>query len=178
SPVLAMHLYGDVPLALKVIMLFVVGLTWVSGLDYIVVGWPRLRAKKDFNRADFVRLVGAVTVPCTLFAVLVETPAPSWPLFAILALELACGGLDNLLSHHKMATRSLAWGSRVLGISALLGAALLLEEHATYFVYAAALVSFVGVAAEFWRGRDYFLDKRIRDKALREAAVPTTSGES
>jgi len=28
-----------------------------------------------------------------------------------------------------------------------------------------------GSAAEFWRGRDYFLDKRIRDKALREAAT-------
>jgi hypothetical protein len=26
------------------------------------------------------------------------------------------------------------------------------------------------VSAEFWRGRDFFLDKRIRDKALREAA--------
>ena len=42
------------------------------------------------------------------------------------------------------------------------------QEHAEWFVYAAAAVSFVGVAAEFWRGRDYFLDKRIRDKALRE----------
>ena len=30
----------------------------------------------------------------------------------------------------------------------------------------------IGVAAEFWRGRDYFLDKRIRDKAMRDAAVP------
>jgi hypothetical protein len=27
------------------------------------------------------------------------------------------------------------------------------------------------VFAEFWRGRDYFLDKRIRDKALREATT-------
>jgi hypothetical protein len=26
------------------------------------------------------------------------------------------------------------------------------------------------VCAVFWRGRDSFLDKRIRDKALREAA--------
>ena len=36
---------------------------------------------------------------------------------------------------------------------------------------AATAVSFIGVAVEFWRGRDYFLDKRIRDRALREAAV-------
>jgi len=31
----------------------------------------------------------------------------------------------------------------------------------------------VGVSIEFWRGRDYFLDKRIRDKALRETARPS-----
>jgi len=36
----------------------------------------------------------------------------------------------------------------------------------------AAAISIIGVAAEFWRGRDYFLDKRIREKALREAAKP------
>ena len=27
------------------------------------------------------------------------------------------------------------------------------------------------MSAEFWRGRDYFLDKRIRDKAMRAAEV-------
>ncbi len=78
------------------------------------------------------------------------------------------------MSHHKKATRSLAWGSRVLGVSALLGAALLFKEYAAYFSYAAAAISFVGVAAEFYRGRDYFLDKRIREKALREAAAQET----
>jgi CDP-diacylglycerol--glycerol-3-phosphate 3-phosphatidyltransferase len=171
APILALHLYGDVSLSLKVIMFFVVALTWVSGLDYIIVGWPKLRAKGDFNRADFVRLLGAVTLPATLFSVLVETSAPPWPVFAILAFELACGGLDNLMSHHKKATKSLAWGSRVLGTSGLLGGALLFDAYAAYFSYAAVAVSFVGVAAEFWRGRDYFLDKRIRDKALREAAT-------
>jgi len=171
APVLALHLHGDVELSLRLIMIAVVAITWISGLDYIIVGWPKLRAHGDFNRADGVRLVGAIAMPLLLFAVLVETPAPSWPVFAILSLELAVGGLDNLMSHHKKATRSLAWGSRVLGVSALLGAALLVPDYATYFATAAVAVSLVGVAAEFWRGRDYFLDKRIRDKALREAAA-------
>jgi cardiolipin synthase len=172
TPILALHLYDDMELSLNAMMAFIVGLTWVSGLDYIWQGWPKLRAKGDFNRSDFVRLLGAVTIPTTLFACLVKTPTPSWPLFAILALELAVGGLDNLMSHHKKATRSLAWGSRVLGVSILLGAALLLKDYAVYFTIAAAAVSFIGVAAEFYRGRDYFLDKRIREKALREAAAP------
>ncbi|MBA3392983.1 MAG: CDP-alcohol phosphatidyltransferase family protein [Deltaproteobacteria bacterium] len=171
APILALHLHGDVELSLNWIMLAVVAITWISGLDYIIVGWPQLRARGDFNRADAVRLIGAITMPCLLFGVLVETPAPAWPVFAILAFELACGGLDNLMSHHKKATKSLAWGSRVLGISALLGAALLLPDYSAHFSIAAVIVSVVGVAAEFWRGRDYFLDKRIRDKALREAAA-------
>ena len=75
------------------------------------------------------------------------------------------------MSHHKRATKALAWGGRVLGVCALLGGALLVKDHADLFLYAAAAVSFIGTAAEFWRGRDYFLDKRIRDRALREAAV-------
>jgi len=171
APILALHLHGDVLLTTRWIMIAVVGLTWISGLDYIAVGWKQLRGRGDFGRADAVRLIGALAMPWLLFAVLVKTPAPAWPIFAILSLELAVGGLDNLMSHHKRATKALAWGGRVLGVCALLGGALLVKEHADLFLYAATAISLVGVAAEFWRGRDYFLDKRIRDRALREAAV-------
>jgi len=172
APILGLHLYGDERLTLHAILLAVVGITWISGLDYIVVGWKQLRARRDLGRADAVRLLGALALPGLLFAVLVETAAPAWPVFAILSLELAVGGLDNLMSHHKRATKALAWGGRVLGVCALLAAALLVPEHADLFLYGAAAASLVGVAAEFWRGRDYFLDKRIRDRALREAQAP------
>ena len=171
APILALHLYGDVELTVRWILLAVVGITWISGIDYIVVGWKQLRGRGDFAKADGVRLIGALALPGLLFAVLVETPAPAWTIFAILALELAVGGLDNLMSHHKRATKALAWGGRVLGVCALLGGALLLPAYSDLFAYGATVVSLVGVAAEFWRGRDYFLDKRIRDRALREAAV-------
>ncbi len=170
-PILALHLHGDMQLTIEAIMIGVVAITWISGIDYLRIGWPKLRARGDFSRADAVRLVGALAMPFLLFGVLVKTPAPAWPIFAILALELAVGGLDNLLSHHKQAAQALAWGGRVLGISALLGAALAVPEHAGPLSILAAAISVVGVAAEFWRGRDYFLDKRIRDKALREAAA-------
>ena len=66
------------------------------------------------------------------------------------------------------------WGSRVLGVCALLGAALVVPRYAEPLSILAAAVSMVGAIAEFWRGRDYFLDKRIRDKALREAAAQTS----
>jgi phosphatidylglycerophosphate synthase len=101
-------------------------------------------------------------------------PGPAWPIFVILAFELAVGGLDNLLSHHRRATKALAWGGRVLGVCALIGAALVVPRYAEPLSILAAVVSVVGVFAEFWRGRDYFLDKRIRDKALREAAASAT----
>ncbi len=171
APIFALHLYGDTQLTLRWIMFAVVAITWVSGFDYILVGWRQLRGRGDFTKADAVRLLGALVMPGLLFAVLVETPAPAWPVFTILSLELAVGGLDNLLSHHKRATKALAWGGRVLGVCALLALALLVPEHAAVSAACAAAVSVVGVAAEFWRGRDYFLDKRIRDRALREAAA-------
>jgi CDP-diacylglycerol--glycerol-3-phosphate 3-phosphatidyltransferase len=171
APILAVHLYGDMSLTLHWIMFAVVGITWISAIDYIAIGWKQLRGRGDFSKADAVRLIGALAMPGLLFGVLVETPAQPWPVFAIFALELAVGGLDNLMSHHKRATKALAWGSRVIGVCLLLTAALLVPAHADLFAIAATAVSLVGVAAEFWRGRDYFLDKRIRDRALREAAV-------
>jgi len=170
APILGVYVY-DETLAVRWIMLAVVGITWISGIDYIVIGWKQLRGRGDFAKADAVRLVGGLAMPGLLFAVLVKTPAPAWPIFAILALELAVGGLDNLLSHHQRATKALAWGSRVLGVCGLVLGALLVPEHSDLFLYAATAVSLVGVALEFWHGRDYFLDKRIRDRALREAAV-------
>lgn len=176
-PILALHLHGDLQLTIFAIMLYVVAITWFSGLDYLVVGWRQLRARGDFNRADAVRLIGGLALPMLLYPVLIG-PGPAWPIFAILASELAVGGLDNLLSHHRRATLALAWGSRVLGVCALLAVALLVPAYAGPLSMLAAAISLVGVAAEFWRGRDYFLDKRIRDKALRESAAQPEASPS
>jgi CDP-diacylglycerol--glycerol-3-phosphate 3-phosphatidyltransferase len=171
APIFALALYGDNALTIRWIMFAIVAITWISGIDYIVGGVKQLKGRAPFNSADAVRVLGALAMPNLLFAQLREATAPVWPIFAILALELSVGGLDNLLSHHKKATKALAWGSRVLGICALVTCALVLPERAEIFMTAAAIVSVVGVALEFWIGRDYFLDKRIRDKALREQAA-------
>ena len=55
--------------------------------------------------------------------------------------------------------------------SALLGASLVVPAQATPLTIAAAVITVVGAASEFWRGRDYYLDARLRNKA-REAAAP------
>lgn len=142
----------------RALMIGIVGITWISGLDYIFGGWSQLRKAADFRRADGVRLLGSITLPVLVFAVLVYTEAPRWTVFTILAFELAVGGLDNLLSHHKVATLSLAWGGRVFGVSVLLGGALLMKDQATPLSIVAACVSVFGVTAEFIRGRAYYID--------------------
>ena len=142
----------------RALMIGIVGITWISGIDYIVAGWKQLRGRGDFRRADGVRLLGSLTLPILLFAVLVHTEAPRWCVFTILALELAVGGLDNLLSHHKVATLALAWGGRVLGVSILLGGALVMKDQAAPLAIVATAVSVFGVTAEFIRGRAYYVD--------------------
>ncbi len=154
---IAVFLY-DETYAPRALMIGIVAITWISGIDYIVGGWPKLRAHGDFSRADGVRLLGSLTLPILLFAVLVYTDAPRWTIFAILSFELAVGGLDNLLSHHKAATLALAWGGRVLGVSLLLGGALLLPDQAAPLAIVAAAVSVFGCTAEFIRGRAYYID--------------------
>jgi CDP-diacylglycerol--glycerol-3-phosphate 3-phosphatidyltransferase len=148
----------DEKYAPSAIMVGIVAITWISGIDYIMVGWNQLRGRGDFARADGVRLLGSLTLPILLFAVLHYTNAPRWCIFAILAFELAVGGLDNLLSHHKVATQALAWGGRVLGVSVLLGGALLLKDQAGPLTIVATIVSVFGVTAEFYRGRSYYVD--------------------
>ena len=148
----------DEAYAPRAIMVGIVAITWISGIDYIMVGWNQLRGRGDFARADGVRLIGSISLPILLFAVLVYTDAPRWSIFAILAFELAVGGLDNLLSHHKVATQALAWGGRVLGVSVLLGGALLLKDQAGPLVIVATIVSVFGVSGEFYRGRSYYVD--------------------
>jgi CDP-diacylglycerol--glycerol-3-phosphate 3-phosphatidyltransferase len=147
----------DAPAAPAAVMVGVVAITWISGLDYVVVGWRELRGRADFRRADAVRLIGGLALPILVFSVLHYTDAPRWALFAILAFELAVGGLDNLLSHHKVATKALAWGGRILGVCVLLGAALAFPAFAQSIAIVAAAVSVGGVIAEFARGKPYYI---------------------
>lgn len=155
---------------MRAVMGMIVAITWLSGIDYVVAGFRQLRGRGDFNRSDAVRLVSSVTLPLAVFAALAESPAAAWPLIMVLALELAVGGLDNLLSHHRRASGALAWGGRALGATSLLGLAVLVPAQADTFAIAAAAVSTIGVGWEFARGRDYYLDKRIRRKELEATA--------
>src|SRR5262245_27413517 len=67
---IAVFLY-DVSYAPRALMIGVLAITWISGIDYIVIGWKQLRGRGDFARADGVRLLGSLALPILLFAVLV-----------------------------------------------------------------------------------------------------------
>jgi len=152
----AVFLY-DNAYAPTALMIGIVAITWISGLDYIALGWRELRGRGDFSRADAVRLIGGLSLPILLFSLLHYTDAPRWTIFTILAFELAVGGLDNLLSHHKVATKALAWGGRVLGVSILLGGALAVPWLAAPLSVVAAGISVGGVIAEFARGKPFYV---------------------
>lgn len=173
-PLLYLHGRGDIALTIAYVLLVVVGVTWLSGIDYIVVALRELRGRGDFGRADVVRIIGALLLPAAIFAVLVQTPMPVWAPATVLTAELSVGGLDNLLSHHRAAAGAWAWSLRVLGSTAMFGLALFLPLEPSQLAWlgaAAALLSLVGVAREFWRGRDFYLDQRLRDKAMNEPLV-------
>lgn len=170
-PLLLLHMYSDVGVITDVIMYSVVAITWLSGLDYVTVGVRELQGRGDLGREDMVRIIGALALPCAIFAALLETSMPAWALVTVLSVEVAVGGLDNLLSHHKTASGAVSWGVRVLGTTILLvvGIAMTdsLADNVQYALASlAAAITVVGVGLEFYRGRDYYIDSRLRDKAL------------
>jgi hypothetical protein len=153
------------PLFVDVLFYFAVVITWASGLDYLWSGIPQLRRAGDFNRADAVRLIAAVLLPAVALYALVATAAPAAPLIALIAMELAVGGLDNLLSHHNQAASAVRWSSRALGAVVLLSAAVALDRWtaidpaiAAGLVWAAMGISVLGVGLEFYRGRSAYLE--------------------
>jgi CDP-diacylglycerol--glycerol-3-phosphate 3-phosphatidyltransferase len=148
---------GDVRIFFHGACWILAALTWVSGLDYLVGGLPRLRAAGGFGRADAVRVIAAGAMPLLALVLITETGAPAWAVLALLAFELAVGGLDNMLSLHGVAAPALPWGLRALGAAALLAAGLALPAQATIAAVAAGVVSGLGAASEFWRGRSVYL---------------------
>ena len=147
----------------------VVGITWWSGIDYVIAFFKQLLARGDFKAFDAVRFLGATAMPLLALLVLVETGAPSWALITLVSLELAHGGLDNLLAHHGAAAPWWSWGARLGAESALLGAALALPQHATPLTIAALVIGALGTIYTFAKNRRFYLEEKLREKKLAAA---------
>jgi CDP-diacylglycerol--glycerol-3-phosphate 3-phosphatidyltransferase len=156
---------ASIKTSIDISLYIIAALTWFSGLDYLVIGLPKLYEKGGFHRSDVVRLLGALAIPVTTTLCLVKAAVTPIPAISIVAIELAVGGLDNLLSHHKANSSAWTWSARTLGVSALLGLCLTLPDQATVLAWSALGLSLCGVGYEFWRGREYYLDEKTRDEA-------------
>ena len=136
-------------------------ITWVSALDYVVMA---LRQLRDTRIDDIVRLAGATLVPILAVLDLHVLSVPPWAIIATVAIEVAHGGLDNLLAHHEATAPAWAWAGRTLGTAALLGAALVWPHAADFLAVGALTVTLAGTAAEFWRNRAYYLEDRPKKR--------------
>lgn len=149
----------------------IVGITWLSAVDYVVIGAKEVL--RHLHAFDFVRIAGATALPILTMLVLVRTDAPAWPVIAVVGLEFAHGGLDNLLAHHGAAASAASWGARLLIVCACLGAALALPDHATILAFVAFGVSLAATIAVFWRQRRFYLEEKLREKKTRTSAPQT-----
>jgi CDP-diacylglycerol--glycerol-3-phosphate 3-phosphatidyltransferase len=164
------HQYTSTPTFSTVLMYFILGVTVVSGLGYLS-GLGTLRGKGRITAGEIVRLSTSVALPVIAVAAQKTGIAPKWAIIALVSIELAHGGLDNLLAHHHAEAGAVAWGSRLLLECALLGYSLIAIslDWARYDAMAACVVGAGALAAAFWQKRRYYLDtpekKPIRTSA-------------
>ncbi len=142
-----------------VLSYFILAITYASGLGYLLsIG--KLRGRGVVTAGELVRLVAAIALPILIVWMQRQNLGPKWALIALASLELAHGGLDNLLAHHHVEAGGLAWGARVIAESALLAYALftpvlMVAQVASIVAFAVAAV---GLALAFWQKRRYYLD--------------------
>ncbi|MBI5478867.1 MAG: CDP-alcohol phosphatidyltransferase family protein [Deltaproteobacteria bacterium] len=151
----------DPPTCSLFLLVGTVALTWYTGGSYLT-GIRSLVRRRPLDAADWFRLVGAITLPVAATALLGGGYLPAWPIIAIVCLEFAMGGLDNLLVHDDAIQSGTAWGARVIGESVLLGAAFVLARRgavptAVALTYAAFGLGAVLVSLAFWRHRQVYL---------------------
>jgi hypothetical protein len=86
--------------------------------------------------------------------------APKWALISLVSFELACGGLDNLLAHHRAQQGALAWGLRMGVNCGLLAWSLTASSrNAAWWTSVGALaLSTIAIGILFWQKRSYYLD--------------------
>ncbi len=140
----------------------ILGITWLSGFDYLASGVRRLGPKLD--GADYVRFVAAVAIPILALLCVEYTDAPVWAMIVVVAFELSLGGLDQLLAHYKAQPSGLAWGVRSFAIIALLAAILVEQPGAASMRFIIAVLmttlSVVTTFAIFWQSRAHYVDER------------------
>ncbi len=171
--ILCIYISSGPKLASEVLMISALAVTWLSGWVYLSQS-RRLFEVRPLSAGDWIRIIGSVALPLTLVSSQMFLGPPSLFLIITLSLEMAVGGLDNLLAHHHVEAKALAWGIRVGLVTVLFGLAILSSRPAsalpapgpTLLIATACLASLIGTVIEFVRGRNYYLDAKLKAKPL------------
>jgi len=156
-------------------MYFIVGVTYASGLGYLF-GVGKLKGRGRVVPGEIVRLTTSIALPCVAVGAQSRPDSPSWAIIALVSFELAHGGLDNLLAHHRAEDGALRWGARLVSEIGLLVAAWLTPSTTLShsFAFAALGVSAVGLVVAFVQKRRWYLEdkpRKVATAATNPAAV-------
>jgi hypothetical protein len=102
-----------------------------------------------------------------------RSDSPSWAIIALIAFEMAHGGLDNLLNHHHAEAGAMSWGLRTVAECAFLLLAWLAPSPrvALAACLAALAVGTIGLVAVFVQKRRYYLDSPAPSLPAKAAVV-------
>jgi CDP-diacylglycerol--glycerol-3-phosphate 3-phosphatidyltransferase len=157
------------------LMYFIVGVTWASGLGYLLsVG--KLRGRGRVSAGEVVRLTTSIALPALAVLAQSRADSPSWAIIALVAFEMAHGGLDNLLSHHHAEASAMSWGLRTGTEGAFyLLAWLAPSSNMAYGACLGALVvGTTGLVFAFVQKRRYYLDTPAPSLQTKAAVVQNT----
>lgn len=159
TTLLLVHELAGSRLTCDLLMYFIVGLTWWTGLEYLF-GVGQLRGKGRVHANEVVRLVTAAALPFIAVAAQTANLAPKWSLIALVSIELAHGGLDNLLAHHRAHQGAIGWGVRTGAECALIGYSLVATTAAAaaWDAVAACAIGAIGLTIAFVQKRSYYLE--------------------
>jgi len=153
--------------ATQVYLYIITGLTVFSGFSYFADAWSALRGTPGSYK-EFIRfLLEGILVPIAFVLLLGKYDATNMSLMIILVitLELAMGGLGNLLAEHKVVPqfRWIALKSSLQLLCAILALCLYYFEISVSFplgemaIAAAFLATLISSIASYIRHRDIYL---------------------
>jgi hypothetical protein len=131
------------------VLTVVVGITWVSAIDYLSVGWKEIRSGAAHRALHSLRLAGGGVLPVIALAATAAGQVPAVPVMVLLCCEMARGAMDNYVAHQRIADFS--WAGSLWAESALLAAALLVPSAATMLAVAAAAIAVVELGRAYVR---------------------------
>jgi CDP-diacylglycerol--glycerol-3-phosphate 3-phosphatidyltransferase len=111
----------------------VLGITWLSALDYLAVGLRALLRPDPDRSLHWLRFVAGALLPIVALRAIASSTLPAVPIIFLVCCEMGRGALDNFAAHGAAKgeqTIDLSWTASLWAEVLLLGAALVLPGAA------------------------------------------------